>query len=166
MLANIARGPSTRYVAAAMPELPEVETICQGLAAHLLGHILTRLVQRRPDLRRPLLKHFADRLTGRRFLHIDRRAKYILMHFDDRQVLLCHLGMKGRMLLGRGEPALDIHDHVIFYTDDGTTLRFNDVRRFGLMDLTTEDELNQHKLLAGLGPEPLSPDFNGKSLAA
>ena len=149
-----------------MPELPEVETVCRGLDAHLSGRVLTRLVQLRPDLRRPMPAHFAQRVTGRRFERIDRRAKYILMHFDDRQVLLCHLGMSGRMLLGRGEPVLDTHDHVVFYTDDGTVLRFNDARRFGVMDLTTEDKLGEHELLAGLGPEPLGPDFTGKSLAA
>ncbi len=87
-----------------MPELPEVETICRGLALRLQGHVLTRVVQRRPDLRRPLPAHFTQRLTGRRIGRIDRRAKYILMHFDDRQVLLCHLGIAGRMLLSRGEP--------------------------------------------------------------
>jgi formamidopyrimidine-DNA glycosylase len=61
----MARCPATRYVAAAMPELPEVETVCRGLALRLQGHRLTKVVQRRPDLRRPLPKHFAQRLTGR-----------------------------------------------------------------------------------------------------
>lgn len=148
-----------------MPELPEVETVCRGLALRLRGHRLTKVLQRRPDLRRPLPRHFAQRLTGRRIEHIDRRAKYILMHFDDRQVLLCHLGMTGRMLLSQDEPVLETHDHVVFYADDGTVLRFNDARRFGLMDLTTEDELGGHALLAGLGPEPLGKNFTGKILA-
>jgi formamidopyrimidine-DNA glycosylase len=87
------------------------------------------------------------------------------MHFDDCQVLLCHLGMTGRMLLSQEEPVLETHDHIVFYTDGGTVLRFNDARRFGLMDLTTEDELAGHALLAGLGPEPLGADFTGKILA-
>jgi len=148
-----------------MPELPEVETVCRGLALRLQGHVLTRVVQRRPDLRRPLPAHFTQRLTGRRIARIDRRAKYILMHFDDRQVLLCHLGMTGRMLLSQDEPTLETHDHVVFYADDGTVLRFNDARRFGLMALTTEDELGEHELLKGLGPEPLGADFTGMRLA-
>ena len=148
-----------------MPELPEVETVCRGLALRLQGHRLTKVVQRRPDLRRPLPAQFSQRLTGRRIENLDRRAKYILMHFDDRQVLLCHLGMTGRMLLSQDEPTLETHDHVVFYADDGTVLRFNDARRFGLMDLTTEDELGEHELLKGLGPEPLGADFTGMRLA-
>jgi formamidopyrimidine-DNA glycosylase len=148
-----------------MPELPEVETICRGLAACLQGRRLIRLQQRRPDLRLPLPERFAERLTGRRFERIERRAKYILMHFDDGQVLICHLGMTGRMLVGKGEPVLGTHDHVVFFAEGDVNLRFNDARRFGLMDLTTAGNLPRHKLLAGLGPEPLGPDFTGRVLA-
>jgi formamidopyrimidine-DNA glycosylase len=149
-----------------MPELPEVETVCRGLAASLQGRKLVRLQQRRPNLRMPLPQHFAERLAGRRFERIERRAKYILMYFDDGQVLICHLGMTGRMMLGRGEPVLETHDHVVFFAEGDVTLRFNDARRFGLMDLTTAENLAAHKLLAGLGPEPLGLDFNGPALAA
>ncbi|HEY8014148.1 MAG TPA: DNA-formamidopyrimidine glycosylase family protein, partial [Dongiaceae bacterium] len=60
-----------------MPELPEVETVCRGLAARLQGRRLVRVLQRRPDLRFPLPARFAKRLTGRRIERIDRRAKYI-----------------------------------------------------------------------------------------
>jgi formamidopyrimidine-DNA glycosylase len=49
--------------------------------------------------------------------------------------------------------------------EDGTVVRFNDARRFGFMDLVPESELSRHKLLAGLGPEPLSPAFDGPRLA-
>jgi formamidopyrimidine-DNA glycosylase len=149
-----------------MPELPEVETVCRGLALSLQGRVLTRLVQRRPNLRLPLPNRFAERLTGRRFERIERRAKYILMHFDDGQVLICHLGMTGRMLLGGPVPTLEVHDHVVFFAEGDVSLRFNDARRFGLMDLTTAAGLARHKLLARLGPEPLSSDFNGRTLAA
>ncbi len=154
-----------------MPELPEVETICRGLALRLEGRRLARAVQRRQDLRFPLPDRFAERLTGRRVESIGRRAKYILMRLDDGNVLLCHLGMSGRMLFSeagaRFDPArLDPHDHVILETEDGTVLRFNDARRFGMMDLVPESDLLGHKLLAGLGPEPLGNEFNGPTLAA
>lgn len=154
-----------------MPELPEVETICRGLAPRLEGRRLVRVVQRRPDLRFPLPERFAERLAGRRVESIGRRAKYILMRLDDGNVLLCHLGMSGRMLLSDGpapaHPAmLGRHDHVVLETENGTVLRFNDARRFGLMDLVPESELGRHKLLAGLGPEPLGNEFNGPVLAA
>jgi formamidopyrimidine-DNA glycosylase len=149
-----------------MPELPEVETVCRGLAAALVGRRLLGLEQRRPNLRLPLPQRFAERLAGRRFQRIERRAKYILMHFDDGQVLICHLGMTGRMLLGGPAPVLETHDHVVFFAEGEVSLRFNDARRFGLMALTKAADLAGHKLLAGLGPEPLGPDFNGRFLAA
>ena len=148
-----------------MPELPEVETICRGLAVRLEGRRLIRVLQRRPDLRFALPAGFARRLKGRRIERIGRRAKYILIYLDDGKVLICHLGMTGRMLLGKGEPELEIHDHVVFFVEGDITLRFNDARRFGFMDLTTAAMLAEHKLLKRLGPEPLSPEFNGRRLA-
>lgn len=149
-----------------MPELPEVETVVRGLRPHLEGHLLARVEQRRADLRFPLPDNFASRLQGRRVLRIARRAKYILIHLDDGQVLLCHLGMSGRMIVSNGktEPP-GPHDHVILTMDDGCELRFNDTRRFGMMDLVGEDALARHRLLKDLGPEPLGNDFNGPELA-
>jgi len=150
-----------------MPELPEVETVKRGLAPVLEGRRLKRVLQRRPDLRFPLPENFAGRLEGRRVERIERRAKYLLMHLDDGQVLLCHLGMSGRMLLidDPSEP-LEKHDHVIFETEEGRQVRFNDARRFGIMDLVVDETaLSAHPLLRALGPEPLGNAFNGPSLA-
>jgi formamidopyrimidine-DNA glycosylase len=150
-----------------MPELPEVETVCRGLAAKLEGRRLRRVVQRRPDLRFPLPARFAARLQGRRIVRVDRRAKYILIHLDDDNVILGHLGMSGSMIVGAAPMTeFDRHDHVIFETDDGTAIRFNDARRFGFMDLVARRELDRHPLLEKLGPEPLSAEFDGATLAA
>src|SRR3546814_3839921 len=82
-----------------MPELPEVETVVRGLRPKLEGRRLKRVEQRRPDLRFPLPENFAARLQGRRVERIQRRAKYMLLQLDDGQVLLCHLGMSGRMVI-------------------------------------------------------------------
>ncbi len=160
-----------------MPELPEVETVVRGLRPKLEGYRLKRVEQRRPDLRFPLPENFAKRLTGRRVERIQRRAKYMLLYLDDGQALLCHLGMSGRMTIvepppapkgskGAPRPPLDKHDHVIFTTDAGVEIRFNDARRFGIMDLVDADALEAHPLLRDLGPEPLGNDFNGPGLAA
>jgi formamidopyrimidine-DNA glycosylase len=150
-----------------MPELPEVETVCRGLALKLEGRRLIRVEARRKDLRWPLPRGFAQRLTGRLVLRVRRRAKYIVMDLDDGQALLAHLGMSGRMLVTQGRPtALETHDHVILETDDGCCLRFNDARRFGMMDLVKTEKLELHKLIKGLGPEPLGNDFSGPILAA
>jgi len=150
-----------------MPELPEVETIRRGLAERLEGRRLERVIQRRPDLRQAMPARLVERLQGRRVVRLDRRAKYLLIWLDDGAVLILHLGMSGRLLIGAATTAPpDRHDHLIFETDDGTVVRFNDARRFGLVDLTDETELAGHKLLQGLGPEPLGNDFNGPVLAA
>ena len=149
-----------------MPELPEVETIRRGLAACLEGKRFLEVVQRRADLRFPLPRGFAARLTGRRVTRIDRRAKFLLIRLDDGQVLICHLGMTGRLLVGRGRPKLEPHDHLLFLAEGGVAVRFNDARRFGFMDLTPADELDQHKHLKGLGPEPLDRGFDGPRLGA
>ncbi|MGF1630482.1 MAG: bifunctional DNA-formamidopyrimidine glycosylase/DNA-(apurinic or apyrimidinic site) lyase [Kiloniellaceae bacterium] len=154
-----------------MPELPEVETVVRGLRPQLEGQRLRQVEQRRPDLRFPFPENFAERLTGRRVERIVRRAKYMLLHLDDGQVLLCHLGMSGRMVIveraGDGlRLPLDRHDHVIFTTEAGTEIRFNDARRFGIMDLIAAEALEAHPLLRFLGPEPLGNAFNGPALAA
>jgi len=149
-----------------MPELPEVETVVRGLRPRLEGQRLRRVLQRRPDLRFPLPPDFAARLQGRRVRRVGRRAKYILIHLDDGQVLLCHLGMSGRMVVSPAPgAAFEPHDHVILETEAGDQIRFNDARRFGLMDLVDEADLPAHRLLAGLGPEPLGNAFNGPELA-
>ena len=149
-----------------MPELPEVETIVRGLRARLEGRRLERVVQRRADLRFPLPDGLQDRLTGRRVLSVGRRGKYILVRLDGEEVLICHLGMSGRMVVtaGPGGPLLP-HDHIVLTTDAGDEVRFNDARRFGMMDLVAEAELDRHRLLRGLGPEPLGNAFNGPALA-
>ena len=150
-----------------MPELPEVETVVRGLRPHLEGRRLVRVLQRRPDLRFPFPENFAARLEGRRILGVDRRAKYILVRLDGDETLLCHLGMSGRMVLGRDKAApLEPHDHVVFETEAGQVIRFNDARRFGVMDLVASGGLASHKLLCDLGPEPLGNRFNGETLAA
>jgi formamidopyrimidine-DNA glycosylase len=164
----------TRYAGACphaevdiVPELPEVETVCRGLAATLEGRRLHRVIQRRPDLRFPLPVRFADRLQGRRIDRVYRRAKFILIRLDDDSVILAHLGMSGRMVVGAAPVAeFDPHDHVIFETDNGTAIRFNDARRFGFMHLVAASELDRHPLLSALGPEPLGNNFNGPVLAA
>lgn len=148
-----------------MPELPEVETVCRGLAAHLLNARIARVTVRRRDLRVPVPKHFEKVLEGRTLTGITRRAKYILLRFDATEVLVIHLGMSGRLLLHRGAAKQQQkHDHIVIGFGDGHTLIFNDARRFGLMTLIPEQALGHHALFKGLGPEPLSDDWSGTHL--
>jgi formamidopyrimidine-DNA glycosylase len=148
-----------------MPELPEVETVRLGLEIAMAGRLLARVAQRRPDLRRPFPPLFAERLTGRRIERLTRRAKYLVLHLEGGLAVLVHLGMSGRLLVGRqDEQPPGTHDHVIFDLDDGGRVVFNDARRFGLMDLTETALLGDHPLLKGIGPEPLDEAFTAKVL--
>jgi formamidopyrimidine-DNA glycosylase len=150
-----------------MPELPEVETVMRGLQARLEGRVLRRAVARRPDLRWPLPPGLAERLTGARVIGFRRRAKYILMRLDSGWSVLIHLGMSGRMLLepiGRND--ITLHEHIELETDDGWRVGFVDPRRFGSVDLIETEREDSHRLLAGLGPEPLDAAFSVVVLAA
>lgn len=161
-----------------MPELPEVETVRLGLKGVLEGRTLAKVTARRPDLRIPLPPKFAERLTGRRVEKLTRRAKYMLAHLDNGEILLVHLGMSGRFTVhGRmvgsfvhaaadAGGGLGAHDHIVFDTDAGHRVVYTDHRRFGLMTLLKAGEADAHKLLAGLGPEPLSQAFSAASLKA
>jgi formamidopyrimidine-DNA glycosylase len=149
-----------------MPELPEVETVRRGLAPVLEGRQLVEVAAYRPDLRFPLPPGFAERVQGRRVISVERRAKYLLIRLSGGLVMLSHLGMSGRYrIYPDTPPPLEPHDHMQLITDDGAVVRYNDPRRFGILDLIDENALAAHKLLAGIGPEPLSNAFDGKVLA-
>jgi formamidopyrimidine-DNA glycosylase len=85
-----------------MPELPEVETVRRGLVPWLEGERLLTVTARRPDLRFPLPPRFAEQLAGRTVARLDRRAKYLLIHLDNGQVWLSHLGMSGKYRVTAG----------------------------------------------------------------
>ena len=162
-----------------MPELPEVETVRRGLQPALEGKVIVRAETRRPDLRWPLPERRAERLTGRRAIALRRRSKYILAELDGDETLIVHLGMSGRIIVAhpadpqpetpggfsRAQTIADKHDHVVLETDEGVTVTYNDARRFGAMDLAPTGSLDAHRLLAGIGPEPLGNGFDESYLA-
>jgi formamidopyrimidine-DNA glycosylase len=150
-----------------MPELPEVETVMRGLKARLEGRTIVHAVANRPDLRWAMPLDLVRRLTGARVIGFRRRGKYILMRLAGGWSVLLHLGMSGRMVLGPARPNLPVlHEHLLLETDDGWRLGFVDPRRFGSVDLVRTEQEDQHKLLAGLGPEPLEPGFTPTVLSA
>jgi formamidopyrimidine-DNA glycosylase len=148
-----------------MPELPEVETVRRGLALKMTGRHIVRAEFRRPDLRRPFPAELAERLAGAEIGALGRRGKYILIELDADGLLLLHLGMSGRITTGDATVPAALHDHVVLTLDDGTIVTFNDARRFGLLDYVRRSEAERHPLLAGLGPEPLGPEFDSAYLA-
>jgi len=159
-----------------MPELPEVETVRRGLQPVLEGARLERVQARRPDLRFAFPQGFVQRLTGARVDRLERRAKYLLARLDRGDTLVMHLGMSGRFEIegaDRSRPGdfrlaagtEDKHAHVVFETEAGARITYFDARRFGYMDLISTEALAEHPWFKGLGPEPLSADFDAAHLA-
>ena len=138
------------------------------------GHVIAHADVRRPDLRWPFPEHMAARLSGQCVMALRRRSKYILADLSSAETLIIHLGMSGRMLISgapqgqfhHDHPAPAKHDHVVLDMDNGARITFNDARRFGAMDLTPTAQVQDHWLLAGLGPEPLGNSFHQDYLAA
>lgn len=150
-----------------MPELPEVETVMRGLAARLEGRRIVRALTTRPDLRWPMPAGLAERLTGTRVLGFRRRGKYMLMRIEGGELVLIHLGMSGRMVLSQDRPNAPVaHEHVVLETDEGWRVGFVDPRRFGSVDLIATAAEDTHRLLAGMGPEPLDDAFDAQHLSA
>jgi len=143
-----------------MPELPEVETTRRGIAPHLLGHRISRVVVRNPRLRQPIPADLDERLGGHTLLGVERRAKYLLLIFEHGSLLL-HLGMSGSLrVIGRDTPP-GKHDHLDIEFGD-RVLRLRDPRRFGLA--LWQQGPAAHGLLTRLGIEPLDAAFDGNWL--
>ena len=161
-----------------MPELPEVETVRQGLIPVVNNKQITRVEKRRSNLRWPLPLDMAERLVTFKIQNIARRSKYILFNLSSDETLLVHLGMSGRLLVYKNQVKshefsgsfkfntckTDKHDHVIIHLDSDIRVVYNDPRRFGAMDITPTKQLNMHKWLKNLGPEPLSNEFSSDYL--
>ena len=146
-----------------MPELPEVETTRRGISALVLGVPISGIDVHDARLRWPVPADLLrQRLPGRSFCRIDRRAKYLLLDAGIGHVII-HLGMSGSLRVVPVDTPLNRHDHVEIRFNDGQALRLRDPRRFGAV-LWTEQDPASHPLLARLGPEPLSDAFSSDYL--
>jgi len=149
-----------------MPELPEVETIVQGLKAPLCNRKINNVFVRDerivgyPDD----LKYFKSKLEGYDISSLGRRGKYIIIEISSNKLLIIHLRMTGQLLIkDRGEEIAK-HTHIILQLDNKTDLRFNNVRKFGRMYLIDPENPEQAGGFANLGPEPLTAEFTAKKL--
>ena len=144
----------------------------------MVGQRLARVEQRRPDLRFPLPERFAERLEGRRVEALSRRAKYLIADLDDGEALVMHLGMSGRFVVeAPGTPPVEpgayyneigrhlAHDHVVFHLGSGARVTYNDVRRFGFMDILPRNAIETSRHFAAMGIEPLGNELSGETLA-
>lgn len=150
-----------------MPELPEIETIRRALHKNIPGRKIVDLLVRDARLRWPVDEiRLRQLVVGQAVASVRRRAKYLLIHFKRESTLIIHLGMSGRLLLLAEARPFEKHDHVIFYFDDGTQLRFRDPRRFGMVDAIPPGALETYPRLAHLGVEPLAEDTLPEELFA
>lgn len=137
-----------------MPELPEVETIKTAIERHIGNARIDDVIIRNRRLRLPVPDDTEERLRNRRITGYRRRAKYILIHLDNGLSIIWHMGMSGKVLICDVPPdPPGKHDHIIIRTDKGC-LVYNDARRFGLFTYCETAVLNEHPLLAKMGPEP------------
>lgn len=144
-----------------MPELPEVETSRRGIEPHIIGTTVSRVIIRNRRLRWPVSRSVDNNLTAQTICSVSRRAKYLLINTSEGSAIL-HLGMSGTVVVVDHDTPAGVHDHVDIDFDSGKTLRFRDPRRFGSLHWSKSPL--QHKLLRGLGPEPLSDEFDGRFL--
>lgn len=162
-----------------MPELPEVETVCRGLAPVMVGRQFLTVEQRRAKLRFPFGRDFRIRLEGAKVTALRRRAKYLIADLSTGECLIMHLGMSGRFDVHSAEARRSEtvgsyiydtgtnpkHDHVVFKMSGGHTITYNDPRRFGFMQVIAEDACETHTLFRHLGVEPLSNRLSAAYLA-
>lgn len=144
-----------------MPELPEVEVTAQGIREQVLHRAVLAVVQRVDALRWPIPPQLASLLPGGCFVALRRRGKYLLFEHQ-RGTLLLHLGMSGHLRWLPADTPPQRHDHFDIVFAEGL-LRLHDPRRFGAL-LWQSGPVEQHPLLASLGPEPLSAAFTADYL--
>lgn len=143
-----------------MPELPEVEVTCRGIAPTITGKRISAVVARTPKLRYPIPPHLSVILCDKVLRSVTRRAKYLLLNFDHGRLLM-HLGMSGSLRILPAGTAPEKHDHVDLVFGKAL-LRLRDPRRFGAVLWLAGD--SRHALLDVLGPEPLSDVFTARWL--
>lgn len=136
------------------------------------GKRILRVETRRKDLRFPFPENFNQRIEGARLKLLGRRAKYLVGELSTGEALIMHLGMTGRFTVAGKKTARfhheasasEKHDHVVFGMQGGTSVTFNDARRFGFMDLWPLKEIDRYPAFEGMGPEPISNRFSGAYL--
>jgi formamidopyrimidine-DNA glycosylase len=160
-----------------LPELPEVETVRRGLQPVMEGTRILSARTNRKDLRFPFPDRFTQRITGKTITAMGRRAKYLMADLVDGDVLVMHLGMTGRFIIESGGTMqapgeftqivnrLPAHDHVVFEMEGGARITYNDVRRFGFMDLIPRSGIATHRLTKDIGIEPLGNALTPEKLA-
>jgi len=141
-----------------MPELPEVETVRRGLEKLILGKKISNIDIRYPKMIKTDLQEFQKEMPGQVIQSMGRRGKYLLFHLSDK-VLISHLRMEGKYFYYPGQVPERKHAHVLIHFEDGGTLVYEDVRKFGTLELLAPELLDSYFISKKLGPEPTEKDF-------
>lgn len=145
-----------------MPELPEVETIARKLKPALVGRtILSADLRWARTLAAPSPKKFHAQIQGQKILDVGRRAKYLILSLSNFHLLI-HLRMSGDLHIKDNANQPEKHDRLIIKLSNGTSLTFNDTRKFGRVWLVADPA----EIFSKLGPEPFSKEFTPQWLHA
>jgi formamidopyrimidine-DNA glycosylase len=144
-----------------VPELPEVESVRRQLDPELSGRRVVGVwVDPHPQVPRQFQR--VEELTGRRIGHVGRRGKFLISPLDRGLEMVMHLGMTGVFRFDVDDP----YTRARLSLDDGRRLVFRDVRRFGRLAVVDAGDYRTIPMLAHLGPEPLSEEFDPGRFAA
>jgi len=145
-----------------MPELPEVQTVINGIKPKIFGKEIIDFKKYTPKLRYPISASIRNKIIGKFVKSIYRRAKYIIIDLEDNQSIVIHLGMSGRIaLLEAVGIKLSKHTHFIIKFSNEIDLIYIDPRRFGLIKVLPSNSLFKSNIFNHLGVEPLSKEFSG-----
>ena len=142
-----------------MPEMPEVETVRRTLLPLIKGKTIKEVTVWYPKIITGDAKEFARQLAGKKIVTIDRYAKYLLIRLSDNLTIVSHLRMEGKYRLVKINTKKDKHDHVQIIFSDNSALRYNDVRKFGRMQLIKTGTEKEKTGIGKLGAEPNSAAF-------
>ena len=153
-----------------MPELPEVEITKKTLQKYVQDQYITDVKIKNYNLRYKINKSFRKNVIKKKIKKITRRSKYLIFHLSDKTFFIIHLGMTGRILVGKNNTLLDTsfyssnssinkHNHLYFFFKKYIMI-YNDTRRFGFIKFYTEQEFLKSSHLIHLGVEPLSKSLN------
>lgn len=144
-----------------MPELPEVETVRRGLEHLIVGKKIVSVEVRVPKMVKTGVEDFQLDILGQTFKSIGRRGKYLLLNLN-RQTIISHLRMEGKYLLFEDEVPDNKRFHLFFGLDGGSTLVYQDVRKFGTFELLPKSQVEAYFVQKKIGPEPNAKDFKLK----
>ncbi len=136
-----------------MPELPEVRTVKNALKKQIVGRTIKNILYRYDGIIRSDKNEFKDILIGKTFTDVDNFGKWLYLKLDD-YTILSHLRMEGKYYIKPSTEEYEKHEHIIFNLDDGSDLRYKDVRKFGIMYLVKTKDISSVNEIAKLGIEP------------